>query len=335
MSRRYRISFGMLHRTIENAFRELSNLGQDVSVNGKINRIGEGLWHDNYWFWITGKSLPPEWTERAYVLRLLVQREEWQEGPEPKERLLRESQTLLKLKELELGYPTPEFICSVRDRSEPIGMIETAVPGASMEMFKDETTLRSIARVAAAVHRLERRTFSHLQNSFDRAQHAMQRLDEITKSIFDEFPLANEAREWIIGHLPSSEISPCLLHGDLLPQNLVIDLKGWQRETARIGIVDWEMARIGDPAYDLAIVSRANRKVLGVNNGSNLLLQAYLDAGGQPITLLNVRVHEILLVLNWLQESWQAYQKPERRGQPPEFYEQQLRSVLRRAANDG
>ena len=95
-SHRYRrVSVGDLHRLVEAAFRELGCYGNDVAVEGKINRIGEGLWHDNYWFGISGKNLPSEWADRAYVIRLLVQRYEWQEGPAPQQRLLDESQTLL------------------------------------------------------------------------------------------------------------------------------------------------------------------------------------------------------------------------------------------------
>ena len=49
-----------------------------------------------------------------------------------------------------------------------------------------------------------------------------------------------------------------LLHGDLLPLNLL-----WGRETDELGVVDWESARIGDPAYDLAIVTRGHAKPFG------------------------------------------------------------------------
>ena len=71
-----------------------------------------------------------------------------------------------------------------------------------------------------------------------------------------------------------------------------------------VGVVDWEMTRIGDPAYDLAIVSRGNRKVHGVKGGLRVLFEEYLKSGGKPISLTDVHVHELLLVLTWLEESW-------------------------------
>ncbi|MCA9247577.1 MAG: phosphotransferase [Planctomycetales bacterium] len=72
-------------------------------------------------------------------------------------------------------------------------------------------------------------------------------------------------------------------------------------------IVDWEMARIGDPAYDLAVVSRGNRRLLGVRNGLNVLLDAYLESGGKPISLTDIHVHESFLILHWLNEGWREH----------------------------
>ena len=92
------------------------------------------------------------------------------------------------------------------------------------------------------------------------------------------------------------------------------------------------MASIGDPAYDLAIVSRGNRNVHGVKQGVEILVEEYLTLGGRPVELTDVRVHELLLILRWLEESWREYQKLRARGQGPDFYENQLRSLYRRAS---
>ena len=64
------------------------------------------------------------------------------------------------------------------------------------------------------------------------------------------------------------------------------------------------MMRIADPAYDLAIVSRGNRKVLGRKEGVKVLVEEYVNSGGSPISVTSVQVHELLLVLNWLEEAW-------------------------------
>jgi thiamine kinase-like enzyme len=334
MARRsYRHSYDYLRHLIQQSLEDCPGFGGCVEVDGKINRIADGLWHDNYRFWIQGRDLPVARTEQAYILRLLEQRFDWQEGPEPLDRLMREAETLQVLKRTDFAHPTPEFICFVKDDAfEPIGMIETAVPGVSLDDSKDRTTLTLISRVAATVHGMAIEQFPHLPSSADRTQYVNSRIDALDGALFTEFSLANEVREWIEAHLPSGDHN-CLLHSDLLPQNLLYDWETSGRENALVGIIDWEMAHVGDPAYDLAIVSRGNRKVLGVKEGVKVLVDEYLKFGGKPISLTDVRVHELLLVLHWLEESWREYQKPEARGHGPDFYGNQLRSLFRRAAS--
>jgi len=93
------------------------------------------------------------------------------------------------------------------------------------------------------------------------------------------------------------------------------------------------MSRVGDPAYDLAIVSRGNRKVFGVRDGLKILVDNYLEAGGRPIALTDVHVHELLLVLYWLPDAWREYQKPVASGHGPDDYEAKLQSLFRRTGS--
>jgi aminoglycoside phosphotransferase (APT) family kinase protein len=245
--------------------------------------------------------------------------------------LLREAETLQALKRSGFPQATPEFICFVADdESQVIGMIETVVPGSSLDALKDRSTLRWIARTAADVHRMAVGEFRHLAGSADRAQHVKARLAELDEALFAEFPSAEEVRQWIQGHLPPG--GAILLHGDLLPQNLLWNWEQSSREEALIGVVDWEMACIGDPAYDLAIVSRGTRNVCGVKEGVKVLVEEYLTLGGWPIDLADVRVHELLLILGWLDESRRQHLQPRAGGHGPDFYENQLRSLFRRAA---
>ena len=152
------------------------------------------------------------------------------------------------LKRADFPRATPEFICFVvDDGSQAIGMIETAVPGSSLDALKNRSTLRSIARAAADVHRMAVGEFRHLASSVDRAQHVKARLAELDGALFEEFSSAKEIRDWILGHLPRGD-NTCLLHGDLLPQNLLWNWEESSCEEPLVGIVDWEMACIGDPA---------------------------------------------------------------------------------------
>ena len=334
MARRLRrYSYSDLRDLIRWSLEDCPGFGSRVEIDGKLNRIAEGIWHDNYWFWIQSPNLPAAQTEQAYILRVLEQHEDWQQGPEPRDRLMREAETLQVLEKTDFAHPTPKFICFVTDdESEPIGMIETALPGSSLRGYKDRSTLRLVSRVAADIHHLEIERFPHLPSSSSRTEHLKSRLAELDEALFAEFPLANEVRDWIRAKLPSDDRS-CLLHGDLLPQNLLCDWPATDQRDAPVGVVDWEMARVGDPAYDLAIVSRGDRKVLGIKDGLKVLVEEYLECGGQPISLTDVRVHEFLLVLYWLDEAWLEYQKPVARGHGPEFYEAKLKSLFRRVAS--
>jgi len=328
-----RHSYDYLRYLIQQSLADCPGFGARVEVEGTINRIADGLWHENYRFWIRGRNLPAAIAEQAYFLRLLERRYDWQAGSEPRDRLVREAETLQALRRTDFAHPTPEFICLVKDdESQPIGMIETAVPGSSLDGFKDQIALKFISRAAANVHRLAVEQFPHLRSNANRTQHVKARLDKLDGALYAEFPLANEVREWIEAHLPSDDRN-CLLHGDLLPQNLLCDWQAYGREDAPVGIVDWEMAQVGDPAYDLAIVSRGNRKVLGVKEGVKVLVEEYLDFGGKPISLTDVRVHELLLVLHCLEDAWREHQQPQAGGHGPDFYENQLRSLFRRAAS--
>jgi hypothetical protein len=334
MARRWsRHNFGYLRHLIERSLETCPGFGARVEVEGKIEPITEGLWHENYRFWIQGRNLSAAHAELGYILRLLEQHYDWQGGPEPRERLLREGETLQVLTRTDFPHPTPAFVCFVvDDQSQVIGMIETAVPGFSLDAFKDGATLRPISRAAANVHRLAVEEFRHLATTLDRARHVKKRLSELDAALFAEFPSAKETQEWILGHSPSSD-DVCVLHGDLLPQNLLWNWDATSREEAQVGIVDWEMACIGDPAYDLAIVSRGNRNVHGVKEGVKVLVEEYLAFGGRTISVTDVRVHELLLVLRWLEEAWREHQKPKAGGHGPDFYENQLRSLYRRAAS--
>ena len=305
-----------------------------VEVDGKINRIDEGIWHNNYCFWIRGRALPKSKTDRPYILRLLDQSQDWQQGPAPLDRLIREATTLQVLG-TKTGFPhlTPRFICFVRnDESKPIGMIETALPGHSLQGHKDRSTLRLIGQVAADIHVLDMDGFSHLPDSGNRREHLRSRIAELDEKLFREFPLAGNVRDWIGANMPSGDPG-CLLHGDLLPQNLLRKWPTADQQEPLLGVVDWEMAQTGDPAYDLAIVSRGDRKVLGIKDGLKVLLEHYLECGGKSISLPDVRLHELVLLLQWLEEAWREYQSPSPSGHGPDYYEDKLRGLFRRAVN--
>ena len=68
-----------------------------------------------------------------------------------------------------------------------------------------------------------------------------------------------------------------------------------------------------------------------MKEGAGVLVEEYVNSGGSPISLTDVHVHELLLVLNWLEEAWREHQESQAGGHSPDFYEDKLRSLFRRA----
>jgi aminoglycoside phosphotransferase (APT) family kinase protein len=110
----------------------------------------------------------------------------------------------------------------------------------------------------------------------------LEELNVLPGSMFKEFVEAALVREWILCNLPPEGRTSTVLHGDLLPQNLLFTI----RDDREIAVVDWECAQIGDPAYDLAIVTRGVHRPLGVANGLQRLVLFYNEAAEQKIPLL-------------------------------------------------
>ncbi len=177
-----------------------------------------------------------------------------------------------------------------------------------------------VGGIAAAIHQVTAQQLGSPQLRFsNRREHA--------KSTLDRFeglsgPEANDARAWIMEHLPAPEPS-VLVHGDLLGQNILLGLDEGD------AVIDWEYAQFGDPAYDLAIVTRAARRPFQIDRGLERLLEAYERAGGSEVKPCHVHIHELGLAGHWYQEAL--------KGHGPHAPEQQLQflsGLLRRVTKN-
>jgi len=64
----------------------------------------------------------------------------------------------------------------------------------------------------------------------------------------DDVKTVEQAARWLVEHLPGEDSDATLIHNDLKHDNLVLD----PADPARVvGLLDWEMATIGDPLMDL------------------------------------------------------------------------------------
>jgi len=99
------------------------------------------------------------------------------------------------------------------------------------------------------------------------------------------------------------------------------------QDNVPLGLIDWERACLGDPAYDLAIVTRGVRKPFQIDRGLERLLEAYALQGSE-IRKEHVHLHELCLMARWYRESFD----PSLRIHPPEVLLGNLQRHFRRVA---
>ena len=66
-------------------------------------------------------------------------------------------------------------------------------------------------------------------------------------ALTDDVPTGEPLMTWLDGHQPA-DIATCVIHGDWRLDNMVLDLSQSPR---LVGVLDWELATVGDPLMDL------------------------------------------------------------------------------------
>ena len=328
---RARTNWQVLRDEVESALQTCEGFPASVQIDGKLNRLEVGLSHQNYWFRIKADQPLPHADNTIYVLRKLGTRPVGESREEAVVRLGREAVTLRALASQEFDFSVTRFVCFVHSTADArSAFIETGLLGVSLDCFKKEPgkqrlIVETIARVASGVHRTPLDSFRFLPRQQDSGAHVLARLGAFGTKFIAHDPDAAAVASWVRSHLPEDRPA-VLLHGDLLPQNVL-----WDWEMENVGVVDWEFAMIGDAAYDIAIVTRGHSKLFGSLNGLQQLVDAYRRAGGAPIEVSDVVNHELLMVLRWLEESVRAEREGRREGHPPAHWRNQIRAILRRA----
>lgn len=202
--------------------------------------------------------------------------------PELPTRVAREARLLSWLEARERSFRVPRSV-------PPVGgvLVSEWMDGLPLDdrRYRDLHRATFLA-VAPSLHALEPPAF--LPGFDTRRAHA---LDAVERIAMLEDPIVGEVRSWALEHLPPATPS-VLVHGDLLGQNLLFhfDLPP--------AVIDWQEAIRGDPACDLAIVTRGQRQPFGEPRGTELLVEAY-GATGPEIALAQVRIHELGMLADW------------------------------------
>lgn len=238
-------------------------------------------------------------------------------NPEAGERMAREMRVLEHVRCHAEGFSVPEPVAILWTDHQMFGVTEF-VFGLPVDFKRSRRPpWEIVGPIAAELHHLRFDALSSRIPGFDtRRAHTLSMLSE-----FDalDTPEIIDVRSWITSHLPPDD-PPTLTHGDLLGQNILLT------EDDIYALLDWEFSEIGDPAYDLAIVTRGARKPFGRDDGRSRLLDQYKSCGGQNVSETDINVYELLFCLGWYQNAF----KRESGDHAPEHYLTRLRNMLKR-----
>lgn len=149
-----------------------------------------------------------------------------------------------------------------------------------------------VADAAAAVHAVD---LPPCLPARDRRQHRRDLIDDLFAGLDILPPVLRDTRAWMREHAdrPGPGV---LLHGDLLGHNVRV-MPG-----EPLGLIDWEYAEIGDPAHDLAIVTRGKKQPFQAPDARSKLLAAYNARSPHEVTRDDLRFFELALLVNWFNE---------------------------------
>ncbi|MDP2343670.1 MAG: aminoglycoside phosphotransferase family protein [Deltaproteobacteria bacterium] len=128
-----------------------------------------------------------------------------------------------------------------------------------------------------------------------------------------------DALDFAMAALPDPTRPTSFIHGDLLGQNIL-----WSPDNEPPTLIDFENAERGDPAQELAIVTRGVRRPFGVEGGLAKLLDEYAASAGHEVRAIDVHLYEALLLAGQVV----SYLRCEPLATPPML--QTLVSLLRR-----
>lgn len=234
------------------------------------------------------------------------------------ERTRRELRLIARLRTRSFPFRVPEMIGAFPDEDR-LALVRRFVRGIELDLRSGRQPVQPwaiVGEIAAAIHAVPGTEVADIvPGAATRREHALEAIAALAELAPVEM---RDAHAWAMEHLPPSEPS-ALLHCDLLGQNILLSVDGPHH------VIDWEYARTGDSAYDLAIVTRGVRRPFQIERGLERLLDAYRDHGGREITADHVRVYELCLIAGWYREAVSS-----EGARPPAHELDRMRSLLRR-----
>lgn len=156
---------------------------------------------------------------------------------------------------------------------------------------------RRCGQVLAQIHSTPLVDLPPLATSDARGELA--RYEAIYRQSPGERPVFEAAFRWLEATAPDP-VPPGLVHGDFRNGNLMI-----HPARGLVGVLDWELAHLGDPAEDLGWICVNSwrfgqwRKPVGGFGDYQALLDGYAEAGGPEIPLARLQFWQALGSLKW------------------------------------
>ncbi len=200
------------------------------------------------------------------------------------------------------GVPVADVVAAgTTDGLNPGWLVVERLEGEAIprRILRDEgyATARSAltdqtARALATIHAIDPTSVPGLPSA-DPLRHPLEFLD----ALHEVRPILELGVRWLAhGKPPESE--SVVVHGDFRMGNFLIDGRGL------CGVLDWELAHLGDPAEDIGwLCARAWRfggpgRVGGFGHLDGFLA-TYAAAGGRPVHIDQVRWWEAYATLKW------------------------------------
>lgn len=201
-----------------------------------------------------------------------------------------------------LGVPVPTVVAD--DEGTSVGapcIVMARLEGETIarKLLRDDEWASARARLVgqagaalAAIHRIDPGVAPSL-----RGADQLDELRAMLDGLGEPLPAFELALRWLAEHRPASP-GRTVVHGDFRLGNLLVDHDGLA------GVLDWELAHLGDPAEDLGwYCVRAWRFGSALPAGGmgtrEELLASYQAAGGGAVDPESLRWWEVLGTLKW------------------------------------
>ena len=203
------------------------------------------------------------------------------------------------------GVPAPELLLLLAPQDGlGAGYVTRRIDGETLgrRIVRDESfagarrvLAQQCGEALARIHQLPRQDFPFLQTltPADELQLYADRLNGLER----QHPALAYGLCWVRSHLPA-QWRWSVVHADFRTGNLIVGPEGLRC------VLDWEIARIGDPMQDLAVLCLRSWRFGGGEPVGGFgrredLYAAYEAAGGERVDTERVRFWEVLNNLKW------------------------------------